>query len=82
MNMSIFAKFLDIEQKYKVKLHKGENFKQALYNYKMTDSDDCIIDKIELVIKHYPDSKNILLSTYSSDETSEIPFCYAVVVPH
>ncbi|MDC4746929.1 hypothetical protein NQ846_17675, partial [Acinetobacter baumannii] len=66
----------------KVKLHEGENFKQALYNYKMTDSDDCIIDKIELVIKHYPDSKNILLSTYSSDETSEIPFCYAVVVPH
>ncbi|RYL13358.1 hypothetical protein [Acinetobacter baumannii] len=80
--MSIFAKFLDIEQKYKVKLHEGENFKQALYNYKMMDSDDCIIDKIELVIKHYPDSKNILLSTYSSDETSEIPFCYAVVVPH
>jgi len=82
MNMSIFEKFLDIEQKYKVRLHEGENFKQALYNDKMTDSDDCIIDKIELVIKHYPDSKNILLSTYSSDETSEIPFCYAVVVPH
>jgi len=82
MNMSIFAKFLDIEQKYQVKLHEGENFKQALYNDKMTDSDDCIIDKVELVIKHYPDSKNILLSTYSSDETSEIPFCYAVVVPH
>lgn len=82
MNMSIFAKFLDIEQKYQVKLHEGENFKQALYNDKMTDADDCIIDKIELVIKHYPDSKNILLSTYSSDETSEIPFCYAVVVPH
>ncbi|HEF0011069.1 hypothetical protein ACT4WX_20480 (plasmid) [Acinetobacter baumannii] len=80
--MSIFEKFLDIEQKYKVRLHEGENFKQALYNDKMTDSDDCIIDKIELVIKHYPDSKNILLSTYSSDETSEIPFCYAVVVPH
>lgn len=82
MNMSIFAKFLDIEQKYNVRLHEGENFKQALYNDKMTDSDDCIIDKIELVIKHYPDSKNILLSTYSSDETSEIPFCYAVVVPY
>ncbi|HAV6222735.1 hypothetical protein ABS232_18480 [Acinetobacter baumannii] len=80
--MSIFAKFLDIEQKYNVRLHEGENFKQALYNDKMTDSDDCIIDKIELVIKHYPDSKNILLSTYSSDETSEIPFCYAVVVPY
>jgi len=46
MNMSIFAKFLDIEQKYKVRLHEGENFKQALYNDKMTDSDDCIIDKI------------------------------------
>lgn len=61
--MSIFAKFLDIEQKYNVRLHEGENFKQALYNDKMTDSDDCIIDKIELVIKHYPDSKNILLST-------------------
>ena len=48
----------------------------------MTDSNDCIIDKIELVIKHYPDHKDILLSTYESDDSSEIPFCYAVVVPH
>jgi len=82
MNMSIFEKFLDIEQKYNVRLHEGENFKQALYNGRMTDSNDCIIDKIELALKHYPDKKNLTLSTYESDETSEVPFCYAVVVPH
>ena len=80
--MSIFEKFLEIERKYQIKLHEGENFKQALYNGKMTDSNDCIIDKIELVMKHYPDSKDLMLSTYSSDETSEIVFCYAVIVPY
>ena len=65
--MSIFEKFFDIQKKYQVRLHEGENFKQALYNDRMTDSNDCIIDKIELVIKHYPDHKDILLSTYESD---------------
>ncbi|MCG8286592.1 hypothetical protein MID07_18480 [Acinetobacter seifertii] len=80
--MSIFEKFLDIEQKYNVRLHEGENFKQAFYNGRMIDSDKCIIDKIELVLHHYPDNKNFSLSTYESDETSEVPFCYAVVVPH
>lgn len=80
--MSIFEKFLEIEQKHNVKLHEGEGFKQALYNDQMTDSHACIIDKIELVIKHYPDSKDIGLSTYSSDETSDIKFCFAVVVPY
>jgi len=80
--MSIFEKFLEIEQKHGVKLHEGEGFKQALYNDQMTDSYDCIVDKIELVIKHYPDSKDIGLSTYSSDETSHTNFCFAVVVPY
>ena len=79
--MSIFSKFLEIEQKHKVRLHEGEGFKQALYNGKMSDSEDCIIDKIELIIKHYPDNKDILLSTYTSDETSNEQFCYAVVIP-
>lgn len=77
-----FEKLLDIEQKYNVRVHEGENFKQALYNGRMTDSDECIIDKIELVLKHYPDKKNLTLSTYESDETSEVQFCYAVVIPH
>lgn len=79
--MSIFSKLHELEKVYKIRLHEGENFKQALYNGTMTDSEDCIIDKIELVIKHYPDSKDISLSTYSSDETSDETFCYAVVVP-
>ena len=64
-----------------MKWHEGENFKQALYNERMTDSHDCIIDKIELIIKHYPNTKDILLSTYQSDDTSSGTFCYAVVVP-
>lgn len=79
--MSIFSKLLEIESKHNVKLHQGENFKQALYNDKMTDSEDCIIDKIELILKHYPDSQDISLSTYQSDETSDDAFCYAVVLP-
>ena len=58
--MSIFEKFLDIEQKYNVRLHEGENFKQAFYNGRMMDSDKCIIDKIELVLHHYPDNKNLV----------------------
>ena len=79
--MSIFSKLLEIESKYQIKLHEGENFKQAVYNGKMTDSEDCIIDKIELVLKHYPDSQDVYLSTYQSDETSNEEFCYAVVLP-
>lgn len=79
--MSIFSKLLDIESKYQIKLHEGENFKQAVYNGKMTDSENCIIDKIELILKHYPESQDISLSTYESDETSDDSFCYAVVLP-
>lgn len=79
--MSIFSRFQELESKHKIRLHEGESFKQALYNGRMTDSVDCIIDKIELIIKHYPDSKGISLSTYSSDETSDETFCYAVVIP-
>ena len=79
--MSIFSKLREIESKHNVKLHQGENFKQALYNDKMTDSEDCIIDKIELTLKYYPDSQDISLSIYQSDETSNDEFCYAVVLP-
>ncbi|SJM37932.1 hypothetical protein A1019T_01917 [Psychrobacter pasteurii] len=79
--MSIFSKLREIESKYKITLHEGESFKQAVYNGKMTDSEDCIIDKIELTLKHYPDSQDISLSTYQSDETSDEEFCYAVVLP-
>jgi len=79
--MSIFSRFQELESTHRIRLHEGESFKQALYNGKMTDSEDCIIDKIELVIKHYPDSKDISLSTYSSDETSDETFCYAVAIP-
>ena len=79
--MSIFSRLLEVESKYKIKLHEGESFKQAVYNGKMTDSEDCIIDKIELILKHYPDSQDISLSTYQSDETSADAFCYAVVLP-
>lgn len=79
--MSIFSKLLEIESKNNVKLHEGEDFKQAVYNGKMTDSEDCIVDKIELILKHYPNSQNISLSIYQSDETSSDKFCYAVVLP-
>lgn len=79
--MDIFSKLPEIESKYNLKLHESENFKQSIYNGKMTDSGECIVDKIELIIKHYPNSKNICLSTYESDETSSDAFCHAVVVP-
>lgn len=79
--MSIFSKLSEIQTKHGIRLHEGEDFKQAVYHGQMTDSEDCIIDKIELTLKHYPDSKNISLSTYQSDETSDSNFCYAVVIP-
>lgn len=79
--MSIFSKFLEIKNKYGITLYEGENFKQALYNGKMTDSTDCIIEKIELTLKYYPESKGIALSTYQSDETSDSEFCYVVALP-
>lgn len=79
--MDILSRLLDIKSKYNIALYEGENFKQALYNGKMTDSADCIVDKIELTLKHYPNSTGINLSTYQSDETSSGEFCYVVALP-
>ncbi|MDM1762617.1 MULTISPECIES: hypothetical protein [unclassified Acinetobacter] len=79
--MDIFSRLINIKSKYNITLYEGENFKQALYNGKMTDSADCIIEKIELTLKHYPNSTGIGLSTYQSDETSSGEFCYAVALP-
>ncbi|MBF0657971.1 hypothetical protein IPZ60_04370 [Psychrobacter sp. NG25] len=75
--MSIFSKPREIESKYKIKLHEGESFKQAVYNGEMTDSEDCIIDKIELILKNHPDSQDISTSTYQSDDA----FCYVMALP-
>ena len=79
--MDLFSSLANIESKYNIVLYEGEGFKQAVYNGKMTDSTECIIDKIELTLKHYPNSKGIGLSTYSSDETSDYEFCYTVALP-
>ena len=64
-----------------ITLHEGKSFKQALYNGILTDSEACLIDKILLTIKHYPDSKDLMLSIYESDEMSDNEFCYAVGLP-
>lgn len=79
--MDIFSKLADVKRKHNITLYEGENFKQALYHGKITDSPDCIVDKIELTLKHYPNSSGINLSTYESDETSSGTFCYVVVLP-
>ncbi len=79
--MGIISRLEDVKGKYNITLYQGENFKQAVYNEKMTDSEDCIIEKIELILKHYPNSTGIGLSTYQSDETSNGEFCYAVALP-
>ena len=63
-----------------ISIFEGENFKQAFYNGKLTDSPDQLRDKIELAIKHYP-GRDLIIGTYESDETSPAPFAYAVVLP-
>lgn len=42
--MSIFSKIKKIEKKHSIKIHEGENFKQALYNGHISDTDDHIIN--------------------------------------
>lgn len=79
--MNIYSKLSEIKSKHNVELFEGEDFKQAVNNGKMMDSEDCIVDKIKLILKHYPDSQRISLSTCESDETSDYEFCYAVVIP-
>ena len=69
-------------KKHGMQLSVGEDFKQAVYGDRMTDSLECIYDKIELIIKHYPDIEILSLSTYESDETSSYEFCHAVVMPN
>lgn len=76
----MFKELKDIENKYRIKINEGESFKQAYYNNKITDSVDCILDKIELTLKHYP-SKDVILTINESDETSPFTFCFVVVNP-
>ncbi|WP_334326180.1 hypothetical protein [Gilliamella apicola] len=76
----MFKELIDIENKYGIKINEGESFKQAYYSGKITDSVSCILDKIELTIKHYS-SKDVILTTYESDETSPYIFCFVVVSP-
>lgn len=64
----------------KVKIHEGEGFKQAWYNGRLTESNEIIIDKLKLAMKHYPNSE-LSLSIYESDEGSYKPFAYTVVIP-
>lgn len=64
----------------KVVIHEGEGFKQAWYNGKLSESDEIIIDKLNLAMKHYPD-KELSISIYESDESSHIPFVYTVIIP-
>ncbi|EJF7712266.1 hypothetical protein M8697_002501 [Providencia rettgeri] len=78
--MSIFSKIKEVENKHNIKIHEGENFKQALYNGHISDTDDYIIDKIELATKHYP-NLDLALSTYESDNSSPRQFCYTIVIP-
>lgn len=79
--MSILSRLENLKKKHEVVLHEGESFKQAIYNGYMTDSDDFIIDKIELAIKHYPNVKEFALGIYDSDSESPKEFHHVVVVP-
>lgn len=70
----------DLKAKFGIEIHEGENFKQACYNGKITDTADQLKDKIELAMKHYP-GQDLIISTYSSDDTLPSSFAYSVVVP-
>jgi len=70
----------DLKKKYGISIFEGENFKQAMYNSRLTDSQEQLREKIELGAKHYPE-KDLLIGTFESDETSPEPFAYAVVIP-
>jgi len=70
----------DLKNKYGISIIEGENFKQAMYNGRLTDSQGQLREKIELCAKHYPGT-DLLIGTYESDETSPGPFAYAVVIP-
>jgi len=70
----------ELKARHGISISEGENFKQALYNDKLTDSKEQLSDKIELAIKHYP-GKDLIIGTYDSDDTSPEPFAYAVVMP-
>ncbi|MFZ6770348.1 hypothetical protein ACO0LM_25110 [Undibacterium sp. Di26W] len=70
----------ELKNKYGISITEGENFKQAMYNGRLTDSEEQLREKIELGAKHYP-GKDLLIGTYESDETSPALFAYAVIIP-
>jgi hypothetical protein len=67
-------------RQHSIRIHEGESFKQALYNGRLSDSEDELRDKIALAAKHYA-GRDLLISTYESDETSPRQFAFAVVMP-
>jgi hypothetical protein len=70
----------DLRTQYAIQIHEGESFKQAMYNGRLSDTDDELRDKIALAVKHHP-GKDLAVSIYESDESSPLPFAYAVVMP-
>lgn len=79
--MSILSRLEYLKKKHEVVFHEGEAFKQAIYGGYITDSDDFIVDKIELAIKHYPNIKEFSLGIYDSDSGSPEEFHHVVVIP-
>jgi len=78
--MSFLEVISELKKRYNIVISEGEDFKQALYNNKITDTPECMKDKIELIIKHYP-GQIISLGTDEPDETSNDNFCYVSVTP-
>jgi len=76
----MISTIVGIKNKYDIEISEGENFKQAYYNGRLTDNEDQVKEKIELAIKHYP-NKNLIISTYESDEYSPVDFAFAVIMP-
>jgi len=66
--------------KFAVSIHEGENFKQAMYNGRLSDSEDELRDKIALAVKHHAGC-DLIISTYESDASSPTEFAFAVVMP-
>ena len=52
MTGTISSTIAALKIRYGIIISEGENFKQAWYNSRLTDTDEQFKDKIELAVKH------------------------------
>jgi len=73
---NVVAAIAEFKKKYDVNIFEGEDFKQAYYNDRLTETVEQLVDKMELAMKHFP-KKDLSIGLYETDDQ----LAFSVVTP-